>query len=123
MWQALRNPPGIEQVLQPQVPGPIPSVPYRVNIERTLDGDFKIQQTGFGTFNCWSESEIGVCYAVDIMAFSVLGSCTCLDFETRRFPRWKMVQIPFDHFRCKHLRAVRSHALNHILSYHNKNDS
>lgn len=92
-------------------------------MERTLDGDFKITRTGRGTYDCSSESEMGVNYSVDIMAFDILGSCTCRDFEIRRFPRWKMVQAPFDHFRCKHLRAVRSHVLNQILAHYNKKDS
>lgn len=56
-------------------------------------------------------------YAVDLEAHEGLGHCECDDFNYRRYPEWKKVRAKYDHFRCKHLRAVRNHVLDQIIEY------
>lgn len=89
--------------------------------ERTLDG-IKITRIGRGHYNAQSEHNPRVSYSVDIMANDILGSCECIDFQARRLQLYKQVKAPFDHFRCKHLRAVRNHVLNQLLLYYSHQD-
>lgn len=84
--------------------------------EKTLDG-MRVRREGRGVYLCSSESEPGREYFVDIMANDGLGQCDCPDFRTRRFARYQRLGVPLDSFRCKHLRRVRCHVLDQIITF------
>lgn len=86
------------------------------NEEDTLTG-FRIQRTGRGLYLCRSESDPDRSHSIDLLALNTLGMCDCQDFQYRHFPRWKSIQLPLPSLRCKHLKAVREHALDQILLY------
>lgn len=84
--------------------------------ERTLEG-MRITRTGRGMYSCHSETHPERAYSVDLMEHDGLGSCTCDDFMFRRYPRYKTAKVPYDTFRCKHLRRVRGHVLDQIIKH------
>lgn len=83
--------------------------------ETTLEG-MRVRKLGRGLYECQSQSDAKVQYQVDILANDGLGACDCADFRFRRLPRWQASHIPFDSFRCRHLRRVRCHVLDLILA-------
>lgn len=89
--------------------------------ERTLEG-MRITRVGRGEYRCSSESESKREYMIDLSANDGLGNCTCDDFLYRRAIRWKMVNKPYDVFRCKHLRRVRNHVLDQIIKHFSPNE-
>lgn len=95
--------------------------PEDLREERTLCG-MRLVKTGRGCYLAHSMSHPETSYAVDVSSYSGLGSCECDDFRLRRYPRWKTVRLPFDIMRCKHIRRVRNHILDQIISYYAKQD-
>jgi hypothetical protein len=89
--------------------------------ERTLEGS-KITRVGRGHYLCKSRSRPSVAYSIDLEAHRGLGSCQCEDFIYRRLPKWKKVQANYDHFRCRHIRAVRNHVLDQIITHYQTNE-
>lgn len=82
----------------------------------------EVTRVGRGVYLCSSESEPGIRHHVDISSLGCLGQCDCKGFRFHRFPRWKIVRKPFDHFRCKHIRRVRNHVLDQILIHLQKTE-
>lgn len=89
--------------------------------ERTLEG-MRVTRTGRGQYYCSSESNPSTRHTVDILALDGLGECDCWDFISRRKKRWRKVRQRYDIFRCKHLRRVRNHVLDQILSTYIKTE-
>lgn len=85
--------------------------------ERTLCGH-KITRVGRGHYLCQSRSRPSTHYSIDLAANSGLGNCSCEDFIYRRYPEWKKVKSNYDHFRCRHIRAVRNHVMDQIIQYY-----
>lgn len=84
--------------------------------ETTVDG-MAVTKVGRGQYECASQSDPErLPYHVDILANEGLGECDCWDFKSRRLPRWIRMRALYDSFRCKHLRRVRNHVLDQILS-------
>lgn len=86
--------------------------------ERTLCGN-KITRVGRGHYICQSRSRPSISYSIDLSANRGLGNCNCEDFTYRRYPEWKKVRASYDHFRCRHIRAVRNHVMDQIVSFYN----
>jgi hypothetical protein len=61
-------------------------------------------------------------YLCDLMANHQIGRCTCPDFTFNKEPVARLVRIPSDDLRCKHLRAVREYLLNSLLQEIGKNE-
>ena len=89
--------------------------------EQTLEG-MRIIRVGRGQYRAYSQSELETAYAVDILHYGGLGSCTCDDFDKRRKPRWSSFKIRknYDVFRCKHLRRIRCFVLDQIIAHYAK---
>ncbi len=85
-------------------------------MEQTLNGGLHIERIGRGHYLCSSRTRHELTYAIDILAHEGLGHCECEDFLYRRLPLWKELRKKYDHFRCAHLRAVRSHVMDLILA-------
>lgn len=85
--------------------------------ERTLEG-MRIVRVGRGQYRAYSQDHPDKAYDVDVSHYGGLGSCTCDDFEMRRFIQWKGVRKNYDIFRCKHLRRVRNHILDQIIQHY-----
>ena len=83
--------------------------------EQTLEG-IKVTRLGRGVYQIRSETQKDVVYEIDILANDGLGNCSCKNFQFSRLPKFERLGIPFDSFRCKHLKRVRCHVLDLILS-------
>lgn len=90
--------------------------------ERTLEG-MVVVRVGRGFYECQSQSDAKIKYHVDILSLGGLGECDCWDFLSRRRKRWDAVRLPYDIFRCKHLRRVRQHVLDQILAPYIKHET
>lgn len=84
-------------------------------MEETTLENMRLRKVGRGTYYCQSQSDGSKEYLVDVFANDGLGECDCPDFRFRRYPHWVGSKIPFDSFRCRHLRRVRCHVLDQIL--------
>ena len=79
-----------------------------------LEG-MRVERIGPTTYLCHSQDQPNMAYTVELLDYNALGSCTCYDFKTRRFPRWQLVRLLYPNFRCKHLRRMRNYVMDHIL--------
>jgi hypothetical protein len=68
-----------------------------------------------GRFRAESWSHPQRPHLVDLLDRTPIGSCSCLDYTTRRWPAYKLSLIVSNDHRCKHIRAAREHFLNLIL--------
>lgn len=87
--------------------------------ERTIEG-MRVTRTGRGCYTCHSSSQAETAYAVDIAENEGLGSCQCMDFTTRRLPRWRGTRKSLDVFRCKHIKRIRGYVLDAIIAFYEK---
>lgn len=76
-------------------------------ILETVEG-MRFQRVGHDHFLCYSQNQTNTAYTVSLLDYDGLGSCSCLDFTTRRFPRWRLTHKLHQVFRCKHIRNVRN---------------
>jgi len=70
-----------------------------------------------------SETEPGKAYIVDLTSYWHNGQCTCEDFTFRHEPLLSRKYYDrgqdskwIDHYRCKHIRAVREVFCNHMIA-------
>lgn len=68
-----------------------------------------------GRFRVQSKSHPQRPHMVDLLDRTPIGSCSCLDYTTRRWPAYKLSLITSDAYRCKHIKAAREHFMNLIL--------
>jgi hypothetical protein len=84
----------------------------------------KVTRVDRGVYRIRSQTESGVEYQCDVFANEGLGECDCKHFQFSLLPKYlRSIRIPFDSFRCKHLKRVRSYVLDAIIQAETKNQS
>jgi hypothetical protein len=76
----------------------------------------KVTRVDRGVYRIRSQTQHNTEYTVDLFDNEGLGGCDCKNFMYSLLPKFERAgKIPFDSYRCKHIKRVRSYVLDLII--------